>query len=180
MFAGFGQQDSQEFLRSFLDRMHDEMKFAIGSKKEGGKEYRSIISDIFEGLLLSSVKCLQCYKVSLTKERFYDLSISIPSKTVMDKLSANSPDSSRQQSYGGWWSSIGSTIGNFLGCVSKNEDVPYTLLRLTRRTVLLEDCLQAFCTTEDLLGADRYMCEFCKTLTDGEKTFHLLRLPEVQ
>lgn len=38
----------------------------------------SIITEIFQGLLESRVKCLQCSKVSITQEPFQDLSLPIP------------------------------------------------------------------------------------------------------
>jgi ubiquitin C-terminal hydrolase len=52
--------------------------------------------------------------------------------------------------------------------------------RLSNRTVTLEDCLQAFCTKEELMGADRYRCEHCKTLNDSQKFLRIAQPPEVQ
>lgn len=46
---------------------------------------RSIISDIFDGKLLSSVQCLTCDRVSTREETFQDLSLPIPGR---DHLSA--------------------------------------------------------------------------------------------
>lgn len=40
--------------------------------------YRSIITDVFDGELLSSVRCLTCHHISDTKEEFQDISLSIP------------------------------------------------------------------------------------------------------
>ena len=48
-------------------------------------QYRSIISDVFDGRILSSVQCLTCDRVSTTVENFQDLSLPIPSR---DHLSA--------------------------------------------------------------------------------------------
>jgi len=50
---------------------------------------------------------------------------------------------------------------------------------LSRRYVSLMDCLHGFCSTEDLTGEDQYLCEYCKSKNDGEKTFSVLRLPEI-
>jgi ubiquitin C-terminal hydrolase len=72
-FAGYGQQvlpfhskfifqDSQEFLRSFLDRLHEELKISSSDSNH------SAVSDIFEGLLLSKVKCLKCQKVQALRQ----------------------------------------------------------------------------------------------------------------
>lgn len=86
LFRGFGQQvffkdkdfhnlnipfqkkkkDSQEFLRCLLDRLHEELK--IGTKLPTSSTKKStsssIISETFEGTLLSKVKCLECNKVN--------------------------------------------------------------------------------------------------------------------
>lgn len=51
-------------------------KDSIGQKNQ----HRSIISDIFDGKLLSSVQCLTCDRVSTREETFQDLSLPIPGK----------------------------------------------------------------------------------------------------
>ena len=38
--------------------------FAGPDKKKGGVKYNSVISDVFDGKLLSSVQCLTCERVS--------------------------------------------------------------------------------------------------------------------
>lgn len=42
--------------------------------------YRSIISDVFDGKLLSSVQCLTCDRISTRVETFQDLSLPIPNR----------------------------------------------------------------------------------------------------
>jgi uncharacterized UBP type Zn finger protein len=56
LFQGYSQQDSMEFLRYVLERLHE-------GQKDGDNS--SIISDIFGGTLESSVKCLSCNYVRL-------------------------------------------------------------------------------------------------------------------
>ena len=48
--------------------------------KRKHKTYRSVITDIFDGKLNSSVQCLTCDRVSTTTESFQDLSLPIPSQ----------------------------------------------------------------------------------------------------
>lgn len=47
---------------------------------------RSIISDVFDGKLLSSVQCLTCDRVSTREETFQDLSLPIPGKDHLNVL----------------------------------------------------------------------------------------------
>lgn len=48
--------------------------------------HRSIISDVFDGKLLSSVQCLTCDRVSTREETFQDLSLPIPGKDHLNVL----------------------------------------------------------------------------------------------
>lgn len=52
--------------------------------------HRSIISDVFDGKLLSSVQCLTCDRVSTREETFQDLSLPIPGKDHLPAIH-NSP-----------------------------------------------------------------------------------------
>uniref|UniRef100_A0AAG5CRS1 ubiquitinyl hydrolase 1 n=1 Tax=Anopheles atroparvus TaxID=41427 RepID=A0AAG5CRS1_ANOAO len=52
---------------------------------------RSIISDIFDGKLLSSVQCLTCDRVSTREETFQDLSLPIPGKDHLAVLHHTHP-----------------------------------------------------------------------------------------
>lgn len=45
------------------------------------------ISEVFEGELTSEVKCSKCGNVSVTNERFYDLSLELPSDKQLKKVS---------------------------------------------------------------------------------------------
>ncbi|THD26007.1 Ubiquitin carboxyl-terminal hydrolase 20 [Fasciola hepatica] len=141
MFMGYGQHDAQEFLRVFLNRLHDELKttnspgscsspkglkaesgdtgstdsgFAssvpsVSCERDQSAQYgetkqkknrqkhspsteethradadgRSIITDVFQGKLVSAVRCLSCNELSCREEPFLDLSLSLQrSETV--------------------------------------------------------------------------------------------------
>lgn len=55
---------------------------SLNSQKENAMKpsHRSIISDVFDGKLLSSVQCLTCDRISTREETFQDLSLPIPGK----------------------------------------------------------------------------------------------------
>lgn len=57
-----------------------------GDPKKPVVHYRSIISDVFDGRLLSSVQCFTCESISSTKEVFQDLSLPIPSRDHLERL----------------------------------------------------------------------------------------------
>ena len=61
-------------------------------------QYRSIVTDIFDGSLQSNVQCLTCNNVSKTKETFQDLSLPIPTS---DRI--NSKYEEGWLSWAWWW-----------------------------------------------------------------------------
>ncbi|KAI9205679.1 uncharacterized protein BJ171DRAFT_458324 [Polychytrium aggregatum] len=100
-FQGDEQHDSQEFLANLLDRLHEDLNVArIGSKpppksiEDDGtipehilaqkswalyKEQNwSVIVDLFQGQLKSTLTCLACGKTSTTFNPFMYLSVPIP------------------------------------------------------------------------------------------------------
>lgn len=81
-FAGYQQQDAQEFLRALLDQMHEEL-----TKNKG----KTLIMQIFQGQFISEMTCGKCKRVSRKEEAFLDLSLSIPQTLeVIDLLIKNS------------------------------------------------------------------------------------------
>uniref|UniRef100_A0A182P763 ubiquitinyl hydrolase 1 n=1 Tax=Anopheles epiroticus TaxID=199890 RepID=A0A182P763_9DIPT len=79
---------------------------------------RSIISDIFDGKLLSSVQCLTCDRVSTREETFQDLSLPIPGKDHLAVLH-------QTQGLGGSSGSVSGvspvSIGNVSGSASSGS-----------------------------------------------------------
>ncbi|NXF95188.1 UBP21 hydrolase, partial [Eubucco bourcierii] len=86
-FTGYSQQDAQEFLKFFMDRLHVEIN-------RKGRRTPSILSDTrrtpaledpetlsFVGQLKSCLKCQACGYRSTTFEVFCDLSLPIPKKS---------------------------------------------------------------------------------------------------
>ncbi|CAG8597624.1 21587_t:CDS:10 [Cetraspora pellucida] len=115
----------------------------------------SIISDIFQGVLESKIKCLHCMKDSIKEDYFYVLPIQIVKKYKLR---------SQEKNLNGALNTFIGSMGDFLG--------------ISGRTVKLQDCLAAFCATENLTGEDRYRCDGCKSLNDCQKMLRITRLPE--
>ncbi|XP_061554139.1 ubiquitin carboxyl-terminal hydrolase 20 isoform X2 [Phycodurus eques] len=159
----------------------------LSSRKKKQSHYRSVISDIFDGSILSLVQCLTCDRhnsvtvpqVSTTVETFQDLSLPIPGKEDLAKLHLSihqnlpvktnvCPDTYGSQ---GWISFIMDSIRRFVvSCIPSWFWGPM---------VTLEDCLAAFFAADELKGDNMYSCERCKKLRNGVKYCKVLRLPEI-
>ncbi|WWC72251.1 uncharacterized protein I206_106213 [Kwoniella pini CBS 10737] len=101
-FAGYGQHDTQEFIAFLLDGLHEDLNRIIkkpyiekpdwkagGGEKELaalGKEcwdgYKkrndSVIVDLFQGQLQSTLVCPECHKESITMDPFMYLTVPMP------------------------------------------------------------------------------------------------------
>ncbi|XP_031306534.1 ubiquitin carboxyl-terminal hydrolase 20 [Camelus dromedarius] len=152
---------------------------STSSRRRKEQRYRSVISDIFDGSILSLVQCLTCDRVSTTVETFQDLSLPIPGKEDLAKLHSaiyqNVPakpgtcgDTYAAQ---GWLAFIVEYIRRFV--------VSCTPSWFWGPVVTLEDCLAAFFAADELKGDNMYSCERCKKLRNGVKYCKVLRLPEI-
>lgn len=106
-FAGYTQQDSQEFLAFLLDGLHEDLNRVrhkpyvereelvgvtpsdtllrdLGEKSWKGHKLRndSVIVDLCQGLYKSTVVCPVCEVVSVTFDPFMDLSVPLPIKQM--------------------------------------------------------------------------------------------------
>lgn len=84
-FRGYCQQDAQEFLCEFLDKIHSELQDLLQSipvNMENGLPCKvsEIIPSSFEGRLVSQVTCKRCGHASKTYEPFWDLSLEFPER----------------------------------------------------------------------------------------------------
>ncbi|EGR29667.1 ubiquitin carboxyl-terminal hydrolase family protein, putative, partial [Ichthyophthirius multifiliis] len=151
-FKGNNQEDCQEFLRTLLENLNDDLNRVIGKKPYKELEadpknqqdlqkisdiwfqyYKerdnSIITDIFTGQLLSIVSCLKCEKQSYAFDNFMDLSLSFTNNHRF----------------------------NFV----------YELERL----------IEQFLKEEPLDNA--YYCQKCKNHTKSKRRFEIQKLPDV-
>jgi len=122
-------------------------------RRHHARRYRSVITDIFDGALVSSVKCLTCDTVSKTAETFQDLSLPIPSPETVGTYTREG------QGWGTWvWEWIASW---FYG-----------------PDVSLLDCLSCFFSADELKGDNMYSCEKCNKLRNGLKYSQVTELPD--
>uniref|UniRef100_A0A1B6DQX1 Ubiquitin carboxyl-terminal hydrolase n=1 Tax=Clastoptera arizonana TaxID=38151 RepID=A0A1B6DQX1_9HEMI len=130
-------------------------------------KYRSIISDVFDGKVLSSVQCLTCNRISTRIETFQDLSLPIPNRDHLNMLHQGSVNIAKcSQLYDidqGWFTWLWDWVCSFFW----------------GPTVGLHDCLAAFFSADELKGDNMYSCEKCNKLRNGVKYSKVLELPEV-
>uniref|UniRef100_A0A9J7X0A3 Ubiquitin carboxyl-terminal hydrolase n=1 Tax=Cyprinus carpio carpio TaxID=630221 RepID=A0A9J7X0A3_CYPCA len=141
-----------------------------------GQKYRSIISEVFDGTIVSSVQCLTCDRVSVTLENFQDISLPIPGKEDLAKLHSSSHQTalvkagSCGEAYApqGWIAFVMEYIKSwFWGPV-----------------VTLQDCLAAFFARDELKGLTFFFLplsqsEVSNQLRNGVKFCKVQSLPEI-
>ncbi|XP_035278266.1 ubiquitin carboxyl-terminal hydrolase 33 [Anguilla anguilla] len=154
-----------------ISSSHKKVTTFAPAKNKVQRRYRSVISDLFDGTIISSVQCLTCDRVSVTLETFQDISLPIPGKEDLAKLHSSSHPTalvkagSCGEAYApqGWIAFVMEYIKSwFWGPV-----------------VTLQDCLAAFFARDELKGDNMYSCEKCKKLRNGVKFCKVQSLPEI-
>ncbi|XP_059607737.1 ubiquitin carboxyl-terminal hydrolase 20 [Phlebotomus argentipes] len=138
---------------------------------------RSIISDVFDGKLLSSVQCLTCDRLSTREETFQDLSLPIPGKDHLTVLH----QTQQMVAPAGIVGSVTCTDAVYQG---GQEGWLWWLWSWLRSwfwgpAVTLHDCMAAFFSADELKNDNMYSCEKCNKLRNGIKYSRVLALPEM-
>ncbi|OCH85882.1 cysteine proteinase [Obba rivulosa] len=154
-FGGNEQHDSQEFLTSLLDGLHEDLNRVLHkphiqstpaqeaelerlptqvASEQEWQIYRmrndSLVVDFFQGQFRNRLECLTCHKTSTTYNAFMYLTLPIPSNRSGSR-------------------------------------------------VTLQQCLDAFVKEEVMEKSDAWNCPHCKTLRKATKRLSLSRLPPV-
>uniref|UniRef100_A0A668A8T6 Ubiquitin carboxyl-terminal hydrolase n=1 Tax=Myripristis murdjan TaxID=586833 RepID=A0A668A8T6_9TELE len=145
------------------------------------KKYRSVISDVFDGTIVSSVQCLTCDRVSVTLENFQDISLPIPGKEDLAKLHSSTHQTSlvKAGSCGEAYAPQG-WIAFVMEYIKRLNPVSLPIFSwFWGPVVTLQDCLAAFFARDELKGDNMYSCEKCKKLRNGVKFCKVQSLPEI-
>ena len=151
-FIGYSQQDAHEFMRFFLNKLHEEINRASveGRKSPADNETLeeacaryltwedSRISELFGGMLRSDVCCSVCCNQSTVYIPFMDIALPIPER--------------KQRSY---------------HIYSKSSDP----------TVHLSDCINMLTTEETLDKKERPYCNKCKKTKKSTKQLSIAKPP---
>ncbi|XP_055382267.1 ubiquitin carboxyl-terminal hydrolase 20 [Condylostylus longicornis] len=151
--------------------------------------HRSIISDVFDGKLLSSVQCLTCNRISTREETFQDLSLPIPGKDHLAVLHQAMPSQNQQHQQVPLSPGVNNTNQNSVTCTDAvyqaGQDGWFWWVWNWFRSwfwgpaVTLHDCMAAFFSADELKGDNMYSCEQCNKLRNGIKYSRVLALPEM-
>lgn len=140
---------------------------------------RSIVSDAFEFVVRSHVRCRACKGDSFTYSPYHDLSVEVPNKP--HAVAAGSDGSSHPPAAAAWAASAPSTGGNENHSpASTPRDFFSNMWRLVgwsdeNDSVGLGDALYTFFDWERI----EYTCDLCKTKGEAAKRYSIVELPEV-
>ncbi|XP_022789147.1 ubiquitin carboxyl-terminal hydrolase 20-like [Stylophora pistillata] len=165
--------DTMEHTRQPSDQERTKREQIAEKRKKRMKvplNYSSIVTDLFDGTIQSSVQCLTCHRVSSRAETFQDVSLPIPGKDELTVLHASQC----------------TPLASCSSVMDRDQDKSWmsTILEWLRSwflgpQVTLSDCLSAFFSADELKGDNMYSCEKCKKLRNGVKLCKVMRLPEV-
>ncbi|TGZ67510.1 hypothetical protein CRM22_004752 [Opisthorchis felineus] len=74
-FKGYRQQDAEEFLSVFLDRLQSEIHSVSGTAPPNSRDF---VNRTFQGHSVSHVRCSNCNIIACTEEPFSELSLALP------------------------------------------------------------------------------------------------------
>lgn len=198
-FSGFSQHDSQELLAFLLDGLHEDLnrvtkkpyieakendtrpeeERALEAWEDHLKRNQSIIVDLFQGQLKSTLVCPKCSHVSKTWDPFMYLSLPLPFEVMMDNLYIFSLSSLTFP----YFSSLVQTEKSMVVTVIKyeeewNEPVCYAV-RVNRQGKI-GDLKKAVCTAaglpvNEVALADVYEHRIYTFLNDGKDIAQTIR-----
>jgi len=192
------QQDCSEFLRCLLNTVHEQEVnsrcqtsasgveekqntvtlpglFSDGANAaslDKGRRMSSLVERSFAGLLSMTYRCLRCGTASSRTESFMDLSLAIPTESLVAHPSVASSSSSH---------STPAMVGGS-PLVSSSDDVQAksssSSSALMVGCVTLNSLLQRFLMPERLEGDNQYHCNGpCVGLQDGERLVEICAAP---
>ncbi|XP_041356896.1 ubiquitin carboxyl-terminal hydrolase 35-like isoform X2 [Gigantopelta aegis] len=182
--AGF-QQDCSEFLKYLLDQLHEQEKQSrkkalksssktkLGKKskdekglKDQSDESSTLVQKTYGGQICSTLKCLNCKTESSRTECFYDIPLAFPEyeQTSHKSLAGgNAKDHHFERNVTIQESSVDDEVS-----VSA---IPETSLRL-------DSLISHFLQPEKLTDDNKYHCDKCRGLQEGERMMKITRSPE--
>ncbi|XP_067663921.1 ubiquitin carboxyl-terminal hydrolase 38-like isoform X1 [Haliotis asinina] len=188
------QQDCSEFLKFLLDQLHEqqlkvsamkirkkEEKTSTLSKKFSRKSQKvkevaeekevdpTLVQNIFGGNMCTTFKCLNCKNQSSRTESFTDIPLAFPEYPQSKQKSlagGNSADARLNKD----------TIRADPEVESTSSDG--SLTNGLQTGLDLSDLVDHYLQPEKLIGDNKYFCEKCRGLQEGERSIRITKSPE--
>ncbi|ESO88451.1 hypothetical protein LOTGIDRAFT_234511 [Lottia gigantea] len=154
-FTNGCQQDCSEFLKYLLDQMHEQEKMKSITQ---GSPNKTIIEDTFGGKMSSTVRCLKCKHESTKVEDFIDIPLAFPHNT----------SSSKQL--------VGGSSEHSITTVEQEQKMDASADK--SGPLHLNDLVKHYLQTEKLTGDNKYHCDHCKGLQEGESNIKIEQSPQ--
>ncbi|CAG8499694.1 11163_t:CDS:10, partial [Acaulospora colombiana] len=205
VFRDHSQQDSVEFLRVVLDKLHEELPYPPSALADNNTmranniandnftnddassfSYDPNVDDHYNGCGTSSFSSNTTRAPHRNKRR-YPLPTSVISNIFQGYLESRIKCLRCNQEFlkEDHFYDLPIQIDKKFRLKSSENDSGDSIVNSMKGlmggllgTLRLQDCLAAFCATEKLEGKNRYKCDICKKLTVCQKTLRITRLPE--
>lgn len=176
--AGF-QQDCSEFLKYLLDQLQEQekksqvsmatMEHQKSPKREKDHQrmeevQETLIEKNFGGRMSTTLTCMNCKTESKKEEMFMDLPLAFPEY-----------NSSGQKSLAGGDSKMSSRSD---AKSQRTEPKPPETRPEELNCLHLNDLLKHFLKPEEMTGDNKYYCENCGGLQEGERKIKIVQTPE--
>ncbi len=185
-FTSGRQQDCSEYLKFLLDQMHEQEKARFrnqamlshtaktGTLPRSGsihvqneaqeQEQETLIQKTFGGRAMTTYKCLKCHSSSSRTEMFTDLPLAFHDHNPEPRMATRQSERKSQKN---------TETGNN-GAQSSSVEKPMEV----ERVLSLEEMLHNYVKPERLEGSNKYHCDACGSLQDGERTVKIMESPE--
>ena len=143
---------------------------ALQAWQESRAAHSSVVSDLFEGQLQSSLRCDTCHDTSYNHEVFQDLSLPLLPRA---ELSIEvSPDRTMQMQQL-------LVLEHTVQLGMADRACSCQPCAVAAELCLVQDCLKAFTASEELDGEECHHCERCKARRPSTKALRISRCPPI-
>ena len=193
MFAGFMQNDSQEFLNFTLDVIHEELKTSIENYKAVSENAEYVEYNMLYKTLAQDYN--QVNNAEIKKEILKQIDeLNNTYKTgVLFKNALRFEKDHMKKEYSIIKTLFNGTFYTRITCTECNEVSnkfdPFNLLSLPipelvddagnfRSELMIEDCFSHYTLEENLDDSNKYRCDKCKNLVNAKKQHYVIKAPQ--
>ncbi|XP_069129383.1 ubiquitin carboxyl-terminal hydrolase 38-like [Argopecten irradians] len=198
-FTAGHQQDCSEFLKFLIDQLHEqevhdlkkEVEDNHGEKDKDGDvtmassqsnsddDFETTVHEHFGGKMVTTYTCLKCMNESSRTEHFTDIPLAFPdTENLGDErtlVGGNGKEASPKGT--GEKSPLQNSTNNSSDKDSTTNVSPKSKTEAVKQ-LHLNDLLQYYLQPEKLTGDNKYHCDKCGGLQEGERKIKVLKAPD--